>query len=57
MEVTLILDGTAEMCNRRFGPGDIIKLAAGEASAFRAVSDVTTVVVKLPSVIGDKYAT
>jgi phosphoglycolate phosphatase-like HAD superfamily hydrolase len=53
---TLILDGTAEMCDRRLGPGDIIKLSPGEASAFSAITDVTTVVVKLPSVTGDKYA-
>jgi quercetin dioxygenase-like cupin family protein len=56
VEVTLILNGTAEMCDRRLGPGDIIKLAPGEASAFSAITDVTTVVVKLPSIAGDKYA-
>jgi hypothetical protein len=44
------------MCDRRLGPGDIIKLSPGEASAFSAITDVTTVVVKLPSVTGDKYA-
>jgi len=55
-EITLILHGTAEMCDRRLGPGDIIKLSPGEASAFSAITDVTTVVVKLPSVAGDKYA-
>ena len=55
-EITLILYGTAEMCDRRLGPGDIIKLSPGEASAFSAITDVMTVVVKLPSVTGDKYA-
>ena len=56
VEVTLILSGTVEMCDRRLGPGDIIKLLPGEASAFSAVTDAVTVVVKLPSVVGDKYA-
>ena len=52
----MVLNGTVEMCGRRFGPGEIIKLLPGEATAFSAVTDTTTVVVKLPSVIGDKYA-
>lgn len=56
VEVTVVLNGTVEMCDRRLGPGDIIKLSPGEATAFSAVTDVTTVVVKLPSVTGDKYA-
>ena len=56
VEVTLVLNGTVEMCGRRFGPGEIIKLLPGEATAFSAVTDTTTVVVKLPSVLGDKYA-
>jgi quercetin dioxygenase-like cupin family protein len=56
VELTVVLNGTVEMCDRRLGPGDIIKLSPGEATAFSAVTDVTTVVVKLPSVTGDKYA-
>jgi quercetin dioxygenase-like cupin family protein len=55
-EVTLVLEGTVEMCGRRLSDGDIIKLAPGEATAFAAVTDATTVVVKLPSITGDKYA-
>jgi quercetin dioxygenase-like cupin family protein len=55
VEVTLVLDGTIEMCGRRLRYGDIIKLAPGEATDFVAITDATTVVVKLPSVKGDKY--
>jgi hypothetical protein len=55
-EVTLILEGTVEMSGRRFADGDIIKLAPGEAADFAAVTDAVTVVVKMPSVAGDKYA-
>jgi hypothetical protein len=43
------------MCGRRLQHGDIIKLAPGEATDFVAITDSTTVVVKLPSVKGDKY--
>ena len=56
MEITLVLNGTVEMCDRRLGHGDIIKLLPGEATAFHAVTDATTIMMKLPSVIGDKYA-
>ncbi len=54
-EVTLVLEGSVEMCGRRLNSGDIIKLAPGETTSFKAVTDAITVVVKLPSVIGDKY--
>jgi hypothetical protein len=54
-EVTVIVDGRAEIAGQTFGAGDILVLEPGEAVEFRAVSDVTTVVVKLPSVVGDKY--
>ena len=54
-EVTLILDGRAVMCGREFGPGDIVVLDPGEATAFEALTELRTVVVKLPSVAGDKY--
>lgn len=56
IEITLILDGTVEMCGRRLSHSDIIKLMPGEATDFTAITDATTVVVKLPSVKGDKYA-
>ncbi len=54
-EVTLILEGSAEMSGQRLDAGDILVLEPGEASDFRALTDVVTVVVKLPSVAGDKY--
>jgi uncharacterized cupin superfamily protein len=55
-EITLVLEGTIQMCGQTLNGGEIIRLAPGEASAFTAVTDAITVVVKLPSVIGDKYA-
>ena len=43
------------MNDAHYGPGDIIMIEPGEATDFEALSDVTTVVVKTPSVAGDKY--
>ena len=55
-ELTLILSGEVEMNGRRLTSGDIVALAAGEPAEFRALTETTTVVVKLPSVPGDKHA-
>jgi quercetin dioxygenase-like cupin family protein len=54
-ELTLVASGRVTMNGRTFGPGDIILLEPGEATDFRALEKATTVVVKLPSVAGDKY--
>lgn len=54
-EVTLVLEGEVEMNGGRYRTGDIVVIAPGEATDFRAVTDVTTVVVKVPSVKGDKF--
>ncbi len=54
-ELTLVLTGEVDMNGRRLGAGDIAVLAPGEPGTFRAISDTTTVVVKLPSVPGDKH--
>jgi len=54
-EVTLIVSGSVRMNEDHYGAGDIILIEPGEATDFEALSDVTTVVVKLPSVAGDKY--
>jgi len=40
---------------RKIGPGEIVKLEPGEAADFTPLTEVTTVVVKLPCVRGDKY--
>ncbi len=54
-EITVILEGQAEMAGRTFSAGDIIKLPPGTPTDFRAITDVTTVVVKIPGATGDKY--
>jgi hypothetical protein len=54
-EVTLIAAGRVSMNGRTFSAGDIILLEPGEAADFQALETTTTVVVKMPSVTGDKY--
>lgn len=54
-EITLVLDGSAVMCGKTLNDGDIIALDPGEGTAFEALTDCRTVVVKFPSVKGDKY--
>ncbi len=54
-EVTLILSGEVRMNGTTYRAGDIIRIEPGEGTDFEAVTDVTTVVSKVPSVAGDKY--
>ena len=54
-ELTLIASGRVTMNGRTYGAGDIIILDPGDATDFRTLEPTTTVVVKMPSVAGDKY--
>lgn len=54
-EITLIISGRIYMVNRDWNPGDIIVLAPGEVSSFKAITDAVNVVVKIPGALGDKY--
>ena len=54
-EITVITEGEAVMNNEKLKAGDIVILEPCEASDFTAVTDVTTTVVKIPSVKNDKY--
>jgi len=54
-ELTLIVKGSVRMNNVVYKPGDIVILEPGEKSDFRALEDAVNVVVKVPSVAGDKY--
>lgn len=54
-EVTLILSGRALMCGKEWEAGDIVIVEPGEATDFRALTDVTNVVVKVPGALDDKY--
>lgn len=54
-EVTVIVSGTVRMSGEEIGAGEIVRIPAGSATDFTAITDATTVVVKLPCVRGDKY--
>ena len=54
-ELTLIASGRARMNGRELTAGDIVILEPGEATDFTALEPTMTVVVKMPSVAGDKY--
>jgi quercetin dioxygenase-like cupin family protein len=54
-EVTLVLYGRVRMAGGEWGEGDIIVLTPGEITAFEAISDCGTVVVKVPGARDDKY--
>jgi quercetin dioxygenase-like cupin family protein len=54
IEVTLVVSGSVAMMGRTWGAGDIIVVEPGEATSFTAITDATNVVVKVPSIVGDK---
>lgn len=54
-ELTLIQSGEVRMNGATYRQGDIIRIEPGESTDFEAITDVTTFVVKVPCVAGDKY--
>jgi quercetin dioxygenase-like cupin family protein len=54
-EITVIISGQVRMMDQLWSAGDIVTVVPGEATAFEALTDAVNVVVKLPSVMGDKY--
>jgi|TARA_B110000008_G_scaffold276538_1_gene315994 hypothetical protein len=54
-EITVILDGSVSMNGQKYSDGDIVKINPGVSTNFEALTDVTTVVVKYPGTINDKY--
>ena len=54
-EITVICKGRVLMNNELYEEGDIITIEPGESTDFRALNNVTTAVIKLPCVKGDKY--
>jgi quercetin dioxygenase-like cupin family protein len=54
-ELTVIVSGRATMDGVVYRAGDIVTIPPGHATDFMAMEDTVTVVVKLPSVRGDKY--
>lgn len=54
-EFTVIVSGEVAMNDDRFQSGDIVVVEPEERVAFRAITDATITVVKIPSAPNDKY--
>jgi hypothetical protein len=54
-EFTVILNGQVEMNGIKYYNNDIVKVNPGVSTDFKAITDVTTVVVKIPGAQNDKY--
>ena len=54
-EYTVIVEGKVKMNNIEYGKGSILIIDPMESTDFIALSDVTTVVVKIPGASNDKY--
>lgn len=56
-EITVIASGHVIMNNIEYHDSDIILIEPGESTDFHVLEDTITIVVKIPSVRGDKYPT
>ena len=54
-ELTVIISGKVLMNSQEYNEGSIIEIHPNTSSDFEAIEDTVTVVVKTPSVAGDKY--
>lgn len=54
-EFTVIISGTIEMNGVQYFENEIIKIIPGIKTNFKAITDVISVVVKLPGANNDKY--
>lgn len=54
LEITVVASGAICMSGKRYISGEIVVISPGEATDFLAIEDSITVVVKNPSVRGDK---
>jgi quercetin dioxygenase-like cupin family protein len=56
-EYTVILKGKVRMMGIEYNEGEILTIYPNESTDFLALTDVTTVVVKVPGAPDDKYIT
>lgn len=54
-EFTIIVSGEVEMFDKRWKVGDVVIVEPGDVTAFKAITDATNVVVKIPGANNDKY--
>jgi ethanolamine utilization protein EutQ (cupin superfamily) len=54
-EITAVVSGRVRMSGEEIGAGEIVRILPGQSTDFTALTEATTVVVKVPSLAGDKY--
>lgn len=54
-EITLVISGELLINDYKFIPGDIFVISPEEVARPKFLTDVSVVVIKIPSVLGDKY--
>jgi quercetin dioxygenase-like cupin family protein len=54
-EFTVVTTGIVEMNAVRYHAGDIVVIEPGDVTDFKAITDATTTVVKIPGATNDKY--
>lgn len=54
-EITVIVEGSVKMNGVVYNKNDILHIEKSESTDFLALEDCVTCVVKMPSIIGDKY--
>ena len=54
-ELTVVVSGKVLMNSKEYEEGSIIQISPNDSSDFEALEDTVTVVVKTPSIVGDKY--
>lgn len=54
-EITVVISGVVKMCGQHWTAGSIVVLDPGDVTDFTAIVDSTTVVVKIPGALNDKY--
>lgn len=54
-ELTVIVKGEVSMNGSVYKEGDVILIENGESTDFIPLMDTVTCVVKIPSILGDKY--
>jgi len=55
VEFTVVLDGVISMNDVKYFKNDIITIDKYESTIFKSITDSRTLVIKTPSVKGDKY--
>jgi quercetin dioxygenase-like cupin family protein len=54
-EYTVIVKGSVKMSGKEYAEGDVLTIPPMESTDFLALTDATTVVVKIPGASNDKY--